>query len=103
MLRILNRPAREGWASVSSFAKRTWDAIFRDVSAKNGAIVRHGPHQGAQKSTTTGKVVRLMCRSNVDAVRSTGEPSKAGRWHLGQRGDSARRPTGTRTTASQCP
>jgi hypothetical protein len=39
-----------------------WLAATRAIS---GATVRHGPHQGAQKSTTTGKREAPISASNA--------------------------------------
>ena len=48
------RAAVRGAASVSSFASRTCGSSSPAARSKCGAIIRHGPHQAAQKSTTTG-------------------------------------------------
>jgi len=63
MPRIPKRPAISGASSVLSFAMRTSDASRSAAWPYAGAIIRHGPHQGAQKSTTTGKSFDATCRS----------------------------------------
>jgi hypothetical protein len=60
-----------GLASVSTLAKRTC-GMRRAASSKCGAIVRQGPHQGAQKSTSTGTSLRPT------KVGSTASSSGAG-------------------------
>src|SRR5688572_12240191 len=59
-------------------------------------MARHGPHQDAQKSTTTGIFVRAMKRSNVWSSSATGAPSKRSAPHLPHFGASPRRAAGTR-------
>src|ERR1700730_11618037 len=66
-------------------------------------MAMHGPHQGAQKSTTRGRPIRVKWRSKLAAVRAIGLPSNNGKRHLGQRGESFNRSLGMRTTESQCP
>src|SRR5271170_907779 len=66
-------------------------------------MAMHGPHQGAQKSTTRGRSPRARCRSKFASVSSMGFPSNNGKWHFGQRGASFNRAPGRRTTESQCP
>lgn len=46
---IPNRAAVARAASVSTFANTTWPASSWAAAAKWGAIIRHGPHQAAQK------------------------------------------------------
>ena len=45
-------------ASVSSLASRTPGASRAAACSNAGAIIRQGPHHGAQKSTTSGKIAR---------------------------------------------
>jgi hypothetical protein len=100
---MLNFASGAGFASVSSFAKRSFGSSWRAVFSKNGAMARHGPHQGAQKSTTSGKSPRLTCLSKFADVSVTGVPSNSAKRQFGQRGDSLKRSSGRRTTESQCP
>ena len=52
------RAAKAWWASVSSLARRSCGSSMPAACAKAGAIVRQGPHHGAQKSTSTGISLR---------------------------------------------
>src|ERR1700674_5853687 len=52
MERILNDPASSCWSSVFTLANST-SGYFSAAASKIGAKLRHGPHQGAQKSTST--------------------------------------------------
>ena len=58
--------------SVLSLASTTRRAIRPAAFSNCGAMDRQGPHQGAQKSTTTGKLDREMNFSNVWSVSSIG-------------------------------
>ena len=74
--RIPSSLAACGCCSVLSFAKITGSlpplldgCIVRDAEANSGAIILHGPHHGAQKSTSTGislfvVSLRQVCGSN---------------------------------------
>src|SRR5437016_1591796 len=53
MARTPNRPAVIGLASTSSFAIRTLSFSVA-ISSRTGPTMRQGPHQVAQKSTSTG-------------------------------------------------
>jgi len=55
MLRISKRCARFCATSVLTFARRAFGSSNAVAFSNSGAIDRHGPHQGAQKSTTTGR------------------------------------------------
>ena len=58
------RPAVSGLASTSSFTILTLSFSLA-ISSRTGATMRHGPHQVAQKSTSTGvSDLRTSC-SNV--------------------------------------
>src|ERR1700756_3451367 len=43
-----------GFSSTLSFTILTFSPIEPAISSRAGAIMRHGPHHSAQKSTTTG-------------------------------------------------
>ena len=58
MLRMLKRAEMSGAASVSSLAKRYLGSSRLAADSKCGAMAWQGPHQGAQKSTTTGRSLR---------------------------------------------
>jgi hypothetical protein len=55
MLRIPKRPATSASASVSTFAITRRPARAPASLTSSGATARHGPHQVAQKSTSTGR------------------------------------------------
>jgi hypothetical protein len=46
--------AVSGFSSTFSFTILTLSPIVPAISSSAGAIIRHGPHHSAQKSTTTG-------------------------------------------------
>src|SRR5882672_5835535 len=94
--RMAKRPATPGAASVSTFAKRARVFISAAARSKPGAIAWQGPHQSAQKSTTTGSSVRSTAAWKVASVTGTGLPSSRGALHLPQTGPSASRSGGTR-------
>src|SRR6185295_15322312 len=48
--------ATPGFSSTLSFTILTLSPIVPAISSRAGAIIRHGPHHSAQKSTTTGLV-----------------------------------------------
>src|SRR5450830_1548580 len=64
-------------------------------------MLRHGPHQGAQKSTSTGMSLRSICLRKRALARSTGWPVNKSFWHFPQLGCSLSRAGGRRLTASQ--
>ncbi|MNV53422.1 hypothetical protein D3C71_1455680 [compost metagenome] len=101
MLRIANRPAMAWWSSVLSLASRTRGSSSRAACAKAGAIWRQGPHQGAQKSTSTGMWLRATWRSNESPSSSSGTPANKGLWHLPQSGAWARSASCTRLVVWQ--
>src|SRR6202007_1068455 len=59
ILRIPNRFDNVGLLSTSTFAIRTALPCSFAISSRTGAIIRHGPHQVAQKSTSTGTFAAL--------------------------------------------
>src|SRR5450830_822022 len=101
MLRILKRAPRSCEASVLTLTTRKSGSSDLAACAYQGAIVRQGPHQGAQKSTSTGMSVRSICLRKRALARSTGWPVNKSFWHLPQVGCSIRRAAGKRLTASQ--
>src|SRR5208337_3193266 len=48
------RAARAGLVSTLTLATFTWPACSVAISSSKGAIILHGPHHSAQKSTRTG-------------------------------------------------
>src|SRR5438093_5968381 len=54
-----------GFSSTLSFTTLILPAIVPAISSSAGAIIRHGPHHSAQKSTTTGSEAFSTSDSNV--------------------------------------
>jgi hypothetical protein len=74
MLRIPWRAAIAPASSVLSLAKRA-DGSKRPAACSNtGAMARQGAHQGAQKSTISGRPFCVTCRSKLPAVSVIGCP-----------------------------
>ena len=65
MLRMLYLAATIGFSSVFSLRKRTLPSYSPASSFTIGATMRHGPHHGAQKSTSTGTSALITSVSNV--------------------------------------
>ena len=84
MLRMLNRAPTSWWASVSTFASNISLAKSPAAASNCGAMVRQGPHQGAQKSTNTGMALRLMCLLSDVPSSATGLLVCMGRWQRPQ-------------------
>ena len=81
----LNRAAVAGFSSTFNFATRTRPAISRASSSITGAIMRHGPHQGAHKSSSTGTGARSTSSAKVASVTVTGMlPARSGVLHRPQ-------------------
>src|SRR5512132_479511 len=53
------------------FVKTTRSPASCSRPSSTGVIAWQGPHQGAQKSTTTGTSARSTCSSNVSSVTSS--------------------------------
>src|SRR5213592_313753 len=53
-----------------SFANSTFPDVRCSSSSRIGSIALHGPHHGAQKSTTTGTSAASTSRSNVESLTS---------------------------------
>src|SRR6478672_9113502 len=66
--RMPSLPATAGFSSILSFATFTLPFISVAISSSEGAIIRHGPHHSAQKSTTTGSLDFSTSESNVRSV-----------------------------------
>src|SRR6266702_3575255 len=54
-----------GFSSTLSFTTLILPAIVPAISSSAGAIIRHGPHHSAQKSTTTGSCALSTSASKV--------------------------------------
>src|SRR6478752_4586550 len=72
MLRTAKRAAVAGFSSTLSFVKRTRPAISDASSSIGGAIIRHGPHHAAHRSSTTGNGERSTTVEDVASVAVTG-------------------------------
>src|SRR5665213_2151475 len=78
-------PAIEGFSSVFIFTKLTRSPSWPATFSTTGESMRHGPHQGAQKSTRTGlsepstavgKVLWVTSRSALITSASTRPPER---------------------------
>src|SRR5207237_3090604 len=65
--RMLYLKARLWFSSTFTFATLTAPAFSRAISSKSGAIILHGPHHSAQKSTITGLSLCITSRSKLDS------------------------------------
>lgn len=87
MLRTSNRAAVAGFSSMFSLPNRTRPAIRAASSSTIGAIIRHGAHQAAQRSSTTGTGDRSTSAANVASVTVMGATEAGnGVLHRPQRG-----------------
>ncbi len=96
------RVAMSGSSSVLSLARRTFGASRAAACSYAGAIIRHGPHQGAQKSTTNGRSFPATWRSKVARVTSNGCWGRSCSLQRPHFGSSSRRAPGTRLAVAQC-
>ena len=78
MLRTSKRLAVCGFSSTLSFATRAWPPSSAASSSSVGASVRHGPHHGAQASTSTGSGERSTSAAKVASVTVSGAASSRG-------------------------
>ena len=60
-------------SSVFSFTNFARPVCFAAIFSTTGANARHGPHHGAQKSTSTGKSLLRTSASNVFSETSGNE------------------------------
>src|SRR5271169_1473958 len=60
--------AMPGFSSTLSLTILTLPLSELEISSSAGAIMRHGPHHSAQKSTTTGPLALRTSVSNVASV-----------------------------------
>src|SRR6476620_456641 len=81
---MANRPDNSWLASVSTFKTSARPARLVATFAISGATIRHGPHQAAPKSTTTGTDEAAVAASKsyalVTSIGAEGKGSSA--WHL---------------------
>jgi hypothetical protein len=69
MLITSKRRAMSGLSSTLSLATESLPACSVAISSRMGAIILHGPHHSAQKSTTTASPAAPIVSSNVASVR----------------------------------
>lgn len=98
MLRMLKRAASSCCSSVLTFPTCSLVARCCAVRSRVGAIIWQGPHQGAQKSTRTGKSLRPVCVANDVASSAMDRPDRISALHFGHLGCSPTRSVGVRTT-----
>ena len=73
--RMRKRSPSSGRPSVLTLITSARPAMLRAAVSSSGAIMRHGPHHGAQKSTTTGTGALWTIASNdATSDASTGSP-----------------------------
>lgn len=99
--RILNWAARACCSSVLSLPKRNLGSHFLAAWVNTGAKFLHGPHQLAQKSTTSSNSDLLAWWLKLTAVSSIGSPTNRLCLHFPQVGCCSRRSSGTRFKVSQ--
>lgn len=87
--RMAYLPAMSRACSVLSLAMRTFGSRLLVALVNSGAITLHGPHQSAQKSTTTGMSFLVMCLSKVVLFNSVGAPENSKLPHLPHLADRA--------------
>src|SRR4051794_33877285 len=68
MLMIPNACDSRGLASTSTFTTSTTPSYLAASFSISGATILHGPHQVAQKSTTTGLLLLSTIASKVSSV-----------------------------------
>src|SRR5438045_9314948 len=83
MLWASNAAASLGFSSTLTLTTLSRPAYSRARSARIGLTKRHGPHHGAQRSTTTAGAA-FASTSNVESVASTTHGRIV--WHLPQNG-----------------
>src|SRR3979490_1057118 len=72
--RTPKRPAVIGFASTSSLAIFTFSPCSFAISSSTGATIRQGPHQAAQKSTSTGVSDLMTSVSKFWSLTTCGLP-----------------------------
>ncbi|KLD75110.1 hypothetical protein Y886_28865 [Xanthomonas hyacinthi DSM 19077] len=80
MLRMPKRAASAGCASLSSLPRRMRGSNCAAAASNCGAMVRHGPHHGAQKSTSSGMSLGSAQAAKVSAFNASGAPTNSARW-----------------------
>src|SRR5687767_15470389 len=98
---ICHRSPICGTASVFNFASRIRGSSCCAACSKIGAKLLHGPHHGAQQSTSTGTELPLSTTDTLSEFSSIGCPCKICSLHLPHLGLSPRRSVGTRLAVLQ--
>jgi hypothetical protein len=98
ILRILNCPASSGCSSVLTLPTCRVAARCCAVRSRTGAMAVQGPHQGAQKSTSIGRLLLPVCVAKEAESRGMDFPSSSSDLQRGHFGCSATRADGVRTT-----
>ena len=70
MPRTLKRLARSSFSSELTLTTFTWPTNSVASASIVGVSARHGPHQGAQKSTSTGRALCATSASQVSELTS---------------------------------
>src|ERR1019366_2914986 len=69
MLMTSKRRVTSRLSSMLSFTTSSLPACSSAISSSTGAIILHGPHHSAQKSTSTGTSEDLTCSSKLASLR----------------------------------
>jgi hypothetical protein len=101
MLRIPYCAPSADSSSVFTLMNCAREPILALTCVNTGAIALHGPHQGAQKSTTTGTSLLESCAVKAALFTDLGSEPNKGTWHLPQLISLPRRWAGMRFTALQ--
>src|SRR5258708_4303991 len=72
-----------GFSSTLSFTILTLPFIVPAISSSAGAIMRHGPHHSAQKSTTTGSALLSTWASKSESDTFETPIGHLGSWLFG--------------------
>ena len=98
MPRMPSRALGSGWASVFSLTSRASDLSCPAAFENSGPIIRHGPHHGAQKSTTSGTSSTRDALARVAASTSMALPGMSGALQVPHFGPEPSFSSGTRFT-----
>jgi len=101
MPRMPNEAAACGCISVLTLTSRARPFIAPAALENSGPIVRQGPHQGAQKSTTSGISSVRIAFASVAASSSRALPSTSAAPQVPHFGPASSRSSGTRLVCPQ--
>jgi hypothetical protein len=91
-----------GSSSAFSLSNRTFGSSSCAACSNIGAMARHGPHQGAQTSTKTGRSLSRLCFSKRAPSTLAGWPSKSELWQFPHRAESGGLLKGSLFVCPQC-